>query len=96
MDVVTHTVAGAIIASPMFSTSPLTAGCFVLGSVLPDADSLGRVFGKAPFIRWHQTYTHSLPVIVVLTMLIWPLPDGSESMRCGRRWPLERECSSTH
>jgi membrane-bound metal-dependent hydrolase YbcI (DUF457 family) len=74
MDIVTHTVAGVVIAGPIFSTSPLTAGCFILGSVLPDIDSLSRIFGKVPFIRWHQTYTHSLPVIIVLTMLIWPLP----------------------
>jgi membrane-bound metal-dependent hydrolase YbcI (DUF457 family) len=74
MDIVTHTVVGTIIASPMLSASPLTAGCFVLGSVLPDFDALSRSFGKVAFLRWHQTYTHSLPVIFVVTILLWPLP----------------------
>jgi membrane-bound metal-dependent hydrolase YbcI (DUF457 family) len=74
MDIVTHATAGAIIASPMLPASPLTAGCFVLGSVLPDVDALSRLFGKVAFLRWHQTYTHSVPVTIVLTILLWPLP----------------------
>ena len=74
MDIVTHAMTGTIIASPFFSTAPVTAGCFVLGSVLPDVDSLGRLFGKRAFLRCHQTYTHSLPVILGLTVLLWPLP----------------------
>lgn len=74
MDIVTHAMAGTIIASPVFPTAPVTAACFALGSVLPDLDSLGRLFGKVCFLRWHQTYTHSLPVIAGLTILLWPLP----------------------
>jgi membrane-bound metal-dependent hydrolase YbcI (DUF457 family) len=74
MDIATHVMTGAILASPMLPASPLAAGCFVVGSVMPDLDSLSRGFGKAAFMRWHQTYTHSLPVIAVLTALLWPLP----------------------
>ncbi len=66
-------LAGTIIASPFLHATPVTAGCFVLGSVLPDLDSLSRLFGKVSFLRWHQTYTHSLPVIIGLAILLWPL-----------------------
>ena len=71
MDIVTHAMAGTILASPFFTAAPLTASCFILGSAIPDMDALSRLFGKTAFLRWHQTYTHSLPVIGALTILTW-------------------------
>lgn len=73
MDIVTHAMAGTIIASPFLSTAPISASCFILGSVLPDTDALSRMFGKVAFLRWHQTYTHSLPIIFSITILLWSL-----------------------
>lgn len=66
MDIATHTMAGIVLASPFVSAAPIGAACFVLGSALPDLDSLSRLFGKTAFLRWHQTYTHSLPAIGLL------------------------------
>lgn len=74
MDIVTHAMAGTILASPLLPIAPLSASFFVLGSVLPDADALSRLFGKVAFLRWHQTFTHSLPVICAVTVLFWPSP----------------------
>ena len=42
MDIVTHTMAGMILASPLVTTAPVTATCVVVGSVLPDLDALSR------------------------------------------------------
>ncbi|HZZ71146.1 MAG TPA: metal-dependent hydrolase [Pirellulales bacterium] len=71
MDIVTHTMVGTILAAPLLPGSPLTGICFVLGSVLPDTDALSRLFGKNAFLRWHQTYTHSVPLIVAFTVVVW-------------------------
>ncbi|MCZ6793580.1 MAG: metal-dependent hydrolase [Planctomycetota bacterium] len=72
MDIVTHTLAGAVVASPLLGSAPLTATCIVFGSVLPDLDSLSRCFGKVAVLRWHQTYSHSLAAVAVVTALAWP------------------------
>jgi membrane-bound metal-dependent hydrolase YbcI (DUF457 family) len=66
MDVVTHGMMGVIVASPLVPTHPIAAACFMMGSVLPDLDATSRVFGKLPFLRAHQTYSHSIPIILVL------------------------------
>ncbi len=67
---------GLILGSPLAATSPLAASGVVLGSVLPDMDMLLRLFGKVRFLRFHQTYTHSLPLIAAVTAvacLVWRL-----------------------
>jgi membrane-bound metal-dependent hydrolase YbcI (DUF457 family) len=79
MDILTHAIAGTIIAAPFLPAAPLTASCFILGSVVPDADALSRVFGKVAFLRWHQTYTHSLPLLLVTTVFLWILVRWLES-----------------
>ena len=66
MNILTHALSGMIIAAPLFPDRPLTATCVVLGSVLPDVDVVMRVFGKVSFLRWHQTITHSIPIIMML------------------------------
>ena len=63
MDPVTHAIVGVVLSSPVASTHPEAAAAFMLGSVLPDLDATSRVFGKRAFLRAHQTYTHSPPVI---------------------------------
>ncbi len=62
---------GGILCSPFFSSSPLLAGGFVLGSVLPDLDAMSRCFGKVAFLRCHQTLSHSLIAILAVAGLGW-------------------------
>lgn len=71
MDIVTHGMMGAILASPFFESSPEAAAAFMFGSVLPDLDAVSRVLGKRAFLRSHQTYTHSFPVIAAIGALAW-------------------------
>ncbi len=66
MDPVTHAIVGVVLSSPVASTHPEAAAAFMLGSVLPDLDAASRVFGKRAFLRAHQTYTHSPPVIAAI------------------------------
>jgi len=73
MDAVTHAGIGCILAAPLVAEHPAAAACVALGSLLPDLDSLSRVFGKRAFLRWHQTWTHSLPVIACVAALSWPV-----------------------
>ena len=61
MDIVTHTMMGAIAASTIAEDQPAAAAAFVLGSVLPDLDALSRCFGKRAFLRFHQSQSHGLP-----------------------------------
>jgi membrane-bound metal-dependent hydrolase YbcI (DUF457 family) len=69
MDIVTHAMMGVIIASPLVPAAPLTAGCFMLGSVLPDLDVICRCFGKKAFMLCHQTYSHAFFTILIATIL---------------------------
>jgi inner membrane protein len=64
MDIVTHAVSGAVLASPFVGTHPIAAGAFALATTLPDLDSLSRLFGKRAFLRHHQTWSHSLAFAV--------------------------------
>lgn len=70
MDIVTHAMIGIVGASPAIATYPIGAMAFAIGSVAPDLDALSRLFGKKAFLNWHQTYSHSIPIIAVLSALI--------------------------
>ena len=71
MDIATHAMMGIVGASPALQTYPLGAVAFVFGSVAPDLDAFSRLFGKTAFMKFHQTYSHSLPVIVFTLGLVW-------------------------
>ena len=71
MDIVTHGMMGVVLASPIAPTHPVAASCFMLGSVLPDLDALSRVFGRRAFLAAHQTYSHSVPIILALGAALW-------------------------
>lgn len=71
MDIVTHAAMGVILAAPTFAEAPLPSAGFALGMTLPDLDALSRIGGKLTFLRWHQTYTHALPLIAVATTIAW-------------------------
>ena len=71
MDIVTHAAMGTIVAGPFFGEYPLPAAGLMLGSALPDLDALSRVFGKRVFLTWHQTFTHSVPLIAMASVVGW-------------------------
>ena len=72
---------------PILPDNPEGAAAFVLGSVLPDIDALSRCFGRRAFLRFHQTYTHSLPVACEVgvasgaTAGVWGM--SAASITCG-------------
>ncbi|BBM87845.1 metal-dependent hydrolase [Candidatus Uabimicrobium amorphum] len=70
MDIVTHAMLGSIIGLPFVYTSPVIASGFIIGSTLPDIDAFSRVFGKYNFLKFHQTYTHSVPLIAVTACVV--------------------------
>ncbi|MFT4541048.1 MAG: membrane-bound metal-dependent hydrolase YbcI (DUF457 family) [Planctomycetota bacterium] len=69
VDILTHGMMGVVLASPFLDSHPLLAGGIALGSTLPDADALSRLFGKRAFLRAHQTYSHALPFIALAGLL---------------------------
>ena len=76
------TVAGSFsfFSMPLHRNLPAVA-CAIIGSVLPDIDSpksyIGRVlpYASIPIERqWgHRTITHSLPCLIALSVMTWPL-----------------------
>ncbi len=64
MDIVTHTMMGAIAAAPLVGSHPMVACGILLGSVLPDVDILAGTFGTRAMMRAHQTVTHSFAGVV--------------------------------
>lgn len=69
MDIVTHAGIGLIAGAPLLNSRPELALGLVAGSVVPDLDALSRIFGKHAFLRSHQTWSHALPVHVVISAL---------------------------
>jgi membrane-bound metal-dependent hydrolase YbcI (DUF457 family) len=81
MDIATHAAMGLIAASPFVATRPGLATGLMFGSVLPDLDVLCRGFGKRAFLAMHQSWSHSLPVIVLFSAVVWFI--GHESAMLG-------------
>ena len=71
MDIVTHGMMGVVLASPIAPRHPIAASAFLLGAVLPDLDALSRLLGRRAFLAWHQTFSHSVPVILALGAALW-------------------------
>ncbi len=70
MDVVTHGMMGMVIAAPFVPQHPEASFAFMMGSVVPDADAVTRLLGKRTFLKCHQTYTHALPIIVAVSVVV--------------------------
>src|SRR4051794_33404183 len=79
MDSGTHLVIGfglaglayidpAVAADPVLSTAVLIGT--VIGSQAPDADTLLRFRSNASYIKNHRGLSHSLPALVIWTVLI--------------------------
>ncbi len=81
MDIATHAAMGLIAASPFVSSRPGLATGLMFGSVLPDLDILCRGFGKRAFLAMHQSWSHSLPVILLFSAAVWFI--GHESAMLG-------------
>ena len=69
MDILTHACIGLIAAAPVLNSHPELALAMVAGSVLPDLDALSRLFGKRAFLRSHQTWSHALPVQLLVSVV---------------------------
>ncbi len=67
MDIVTHAGIGLVAASPFLADRPEMAVGIVAGSVLPDLDALCRLRDKTAFLRAHQTWSHALPVQLIVS-----------------------------
>jgi membrane-bound metal-dependent hydrolase YbcI (DUF457 family) len=66
MEVVTHGMMGVAIAGPFLGQHPAAAAGLMMGSVAPDLDALSRCLGKKSFLRCHQGWTHSIPLLALL------------------------------
>ncbi len=73
MDIVTHTLSGVVLAAPFIKEYPVASVSFVFGMVLPDLDALSRLFGKKAFMTFHQSYTHSLFFVALISGFVWLL-----------------------
>lgn len=73
MDPVTHTVIGMAVAKvsghPVALNDPATM-CIIAGSVIPDADILLQKWGDYVYLKNHRGVSHSIPGLVVSSMLI--------------------------
>jgi membrane-bound metal-dependent hydrolase YbcI (DUF457 family) len=67
MDIVTHAGIGLVAAGPFLADRPEMAVGMVAGSVLPDLDALCRLRNKTAFLRAHQTWSHALPVQLIVS-----------------------------
>jgi membrane-bound metal-dependent hydrolase YbcI (DUF457 family) len=70
VDVLTHalaSVAVARIAIPRASRASWAA--IILAGIAPDVDELSALAGPSSYLRWHQTYTHSLAAVALITAL---------------------------
>ncbi len=76
MDIVTHAIIGMATSAGVMPTHPELACGLVLGNVAPDLDAFSRLGGKHAFLRFHQTYTHSLAAVtfpIIVGAVFWML-----------------------
>ena len=83
MDIVTHGMMGVAIAGPLLGSHTGLSVGFILGSVIPDLDSISRCFGKSAFLEWHQGWTHSLPLQLTVGFCSWLLMTRLAPEFCG-------------
>lgn len=77
MDTGTHVVMGIALGGiatldPVVATNPATASgvliCAIIGSQIPDIDTVLKLRNNAVYIRNHRGITHSIPAVI-----LWPL-----------------------
>ncbi len=83
VDIVHHSVigfGGALVAQQLGNVDAAVG--FLIGSLLPDLDVVFMVLGKSRYLRLHQSVTHSVFVLPLLSMLVgWLL-----SFSVGASW----------
>ncbi|WP_113929344.1 metal-dependent hydrolase [Bacillus sp. P14.5] len=78
MDTLTHVVIGGGIATlsmldPVIAEaglSPLIYASCILGSNAPDLDYFYKMKGKSAYYRNHRGFSHSIPMVIIWTLLI--------------------------
>jgi len=73
MDIITHAAIGVTLAGTLISEPALALG-ILIGSVLPDLDVLARLFGRRAMMLNHQTFSHSLPLLFVVSVACGLIP----------------------
>lgn len=74
MDIITHAAIGVTLAGTVAEQPALAAG-LLIGSVLPDLDVLARLFGRRAMMIHHQTYSHSLPLLLLVSCVCGLIPE---------------------
>ncbi len=94
MDIITHAILAWVLARGFFSRRGwgVSAG-MILAGTLADFDGTSAWFGAGAYLRWHGTYTHSLPgtllfvAIGTIAALRWEKHDVSaDSAKHARDW----------
>lgn len=75
----THALIGATSAAGLLAWQPELACGVVLGNVAPDLDAFSRLGGKQAFIRFHQTYTHSVAAVAFVSLAAAGLWNASQA-----------------
>lgn len=72
MDTVTHGLTGWLIsrAIPTDSGRREATAAVIIGSILPDADNVTRLFGSEAYLRFHRGLSHGFPGIALTSLLV--------------------------
>ncbi len=71
MDNLTHTLTGLVLArAGAVQGSRRATAALVIGSNLPDADSIAGFYGNLYYLEHHRGITHSLPGLCLLSLLL--------------------------
>lgn len=79
MDTTTHIVMGISLGGlatidPVVASNPVMPGavmaCAIIGSQAPDFDTILKLRNNAVYIRNHRGLTHSIPAVLIWTLLI--------------------------
>lgn len=73
MDPITHAIAGLVIGSKAGAGLSISNGLVIastLGAVAPDFDIITRLWGDYVYLGQHRKFSHSLPGILTISLLI--------------------------
>lgn len=71
MDPITHGLVGILIGSKTAGGLTLANGAlvvFTLGSIAPDFDIVGQLWGDYVYLKQHRVFSHSLPGLAVISL----------------------------
>ena len=73
MDPITHVCSGVLLGQALRPSSPVRRPLLVilaLAAFAPDFDAVTYLWGADAFYRFHHTYTHTLPGVALLAVLL--------------------------